>query len=274
MKSGKRKLIFSTSCLIAAFALAVFTVYAWFVQFENVATGGIYSKITSADVISFEIDFYKTTLKDGAYTVEGKIDKSKTDSLKWMPEYEPSFGVGSSKTTAVLADMKLRVSKTGPYTLKATTHSPVYVVEHSANPLDDLRRFEENYLSNVISMWRVKEVQLKTVETNEEIKQVPDKFSETDIAEEYNFITAKDAGGKTFRNYFDGENDAYKKSNQVVLYPCEVDEDETGHYYYLIDYMPEQISALYAIMLQNFPAASLSEEIKFNQDIIFEIGKK
>ena len=313
MKAGKKRLIFSTSCLIAAFALAVFTAYAWFVQFENVAAGGMNAKITSEDVISFEIDFYEVSLKtvteDGTqkeyYQVFGDKIKpghkdNKNDPHKWMPDYEPGLGV-SEKTTAVLAHMKLRVSKSGTYTLKATTNSPVYVVKHTENnPTKDLKDFEENYLSNVISMSWVDKTKVtpKTVTTDEGHKEIPDTFPKTAIGTDYNFIkTATDENGNLVNNYFDGETyedeqgntifkDEAKKSKDVYLYddasapsaPYTVDVaeseiDEEIDFYYFIDYMPEQIIALYYVMLRNFDEASLDEEITFNQDIMFEIGR-
>ena len=256
MKHGKVKILFSLMCLIAALALAVFTVYAWFFNVENVKTNGIDAVITTGDVIDFEITYYYTTSEDSqTYTRGKKIEPSSwpeetTESdkrFKIMKDYSPRAVTDHSTDTAVLIDIKITFSSTadGSYPLKANVpHSDVYNI-------NDFTEFtEQNYLSNVVYIQRV------TGSGN--------TYSLT--GNQMSFV----------KDTFDGDDDGKKIESSIQLYTHTVGA-KTAQLYFIMDYKPEQIMALYTIMLtakhDSFKAATLTTKIRFLEDITFEIGK-
>lgn len=259
-KLGKAKILISVLCLAAALTLAVFTVYAWFVQFTQVKANGVDSVITSGDVLTFTIDYYYTTSEDGEeYIIGDKIepDTKDGDKLK-MHDYTPSLGT-TTITTGVLVDLKLTFSKTGTFNLTAKTSSTEV---YDAEDFDNFTK--KNYLSNIISLKKVNTANGATITTD-------DEFSVSNDATQYQF----------FSENFTGEDDKDKKKSSVELpdyttAPLTFDSDGKQieqHIYYLLDYMPEQIGSMYTVLLQKFDQARLDTQIFFQHDIFFEIGK-
>ena len=260
MKPGRSKLIFSAFSLAVALALAVFTVYAWFIKFENVAATGIKTSITSNDVIDFTIDYYYTTHDSEnatSYQIGSKIDLK--DNKRAMRPYSPLLE-DLAESTAVLLVLTITFSRAGDYVLTAkATHG------NEAYSETDFNKYTgNNYLSNVV-YWRKLE--------DEAVNWTDKTLSVDEGLTEFNFIS----------KYFDGINDKGKKSGSVQLLPTyavasgATGKTQTHQIYFLMDYMPQQISSLYFIMLELFPKAeglSLNTQITFEQDIIFEVGKK
>ena len=260
MKLGKKKLVFSTLCLIAALSLAVFTVYAWLIQFKNVATTGIKTQLASGDVISCDISYYYTTSKDGtSYTLaEQEITPEGSEQMT-MNDFVPVL-TGDEEPTAVLMHLRVKFARPGNYYLLAkATHTDVYG--------DTFQNFiKANYLSNVVYFQRI---------AKENINLENRTFSIDEEETQYSFIMDKDGANQ----YFDSEDDASKKNSSVKLLSYPVAEGKTGEneehdIYYLLDYMPQQISSMYTVMLELFPKeADWNTLIHFKQDLIFEIGK-
>ena len=262
MKSGKLKIAFSSLCLVAALALAIFTVYAWFVENDKTKTNGIDTDITSGDVRNFEIDYYFATSEDGkAFTIGKKIDPKLAN--KMMEDFTPP--IANETHTAMLLDFKLKFSKSGEYNLKAkTTHSGAYNDVNSNGIIDFDEYIQNNYLSNVVYFRHISESNIQPYV----------KFTVDSNATKYNFIT--NAEGEIV--YFNGENDDAKKNTSVDLPSYTVAEGTADgrehHIYYVMDYMTLQIDSMYSIMLQRYPEkANLSTKIQFKQDIIIEIAK-
>lgn len=261
MKLGKAKLIFSIVSLVAAFALAAFTAYAWFLSFTDVSTSGIDSLITSGDVLSFDIDYYYTESEDGThFTIGDKVlPDNQDEGRRNMPDHKPSLESNGSTQTAVLLDMRLTFSKSGEFVMDAKTRSTdVYASVF-------LNYISKNYLSNVVYIR-----DLDKDDVNFQSKE----FTVSMNAKEHDFIT-RDGG----TSYFDGDRDDLKKNPSFQLITYTVAEDATGaanehHIYFLIDYMSQQINSMYSIMLRLFPKdADLNTRIKFLNDIFFVIGR-
>lgn len=258
-KLGKAKILISVLCLAAALTLAVFTVYAWFVQFTQVKANGVDSVITSGDVLTFAIDYYYTSSEDGEeYDIGDKIepDTKDGDKLK-MHKYEPSLSTSGATETAVLVDLKLTFSKTGTFNLTAKTSS---TAAYDDSTFDNF--IENNYLSNIIYLRKIDTItpyQTFTISSGDEY---PDQLK---------FVTGN----------FDGKDDNDKKKPSIELpeyttTPLTFDSDGKQieqHIYYLIDYMPQQINSIYTLLLQKFDEATLTTGIFFQHDIFFEIGK-
>lgn len=266
MKAGKTKLIFSVFCLAAALTLAVFTVYAWFVTFTQVNTNGIDSVITSGDVLSFDIDYYKTSIPNGGtstdeevYVIGDKIEPDKEDGNRLkMPDYKPDLG-NISISTAVLLDLKLTFAKPGIFSLAIKTNNDKAYDDSTFKSFT-----EDNYLSNIVDLRKVESNNNATITTGSQI-------TVSTGATQYKFVSEN----------FTGEND-YSKKDSYVLLPeyttTPLSYDSEGHQieqhiYYLLDYMPQQINSIYTVLLQKFEGATLDTQIFFKHDIFFEIGK-
>lgn len=258
MKYGKAKITFSIICLAAALTFAVFTVYAWFATVIRVTTGGIDAVIVSGDVISFDITYYYTSSEDGTNFQIGNEIKKNSNGQWAMNEYTPRLDDNNASSTAVLIDIKLTFSNEDDFklTAKATHGNEPYKNEWTYNDY-----ISKNYLSNVIFMQKIDSVSGNT-------------FSVSNTATHYNFITDFDEEIGYFNNYFDGDNDSAKKNAFIDLLTFNVSDIEKEYdFYYLIDYIPQQVSSMYAIMLQRYDDATLTTQIEFLQDIFFEIGK-
>lgn len=258
MKHGKVKILFSIMCLIAALALAVFTVYAWFVTFEFVKTNGIDAVIITPDVIDFKITYYYAESEDGKeFKIGDKIpfttwpDDNQSVAVLKMKEYEPRAVAVHNTDTAVLIAMEITFSSAadGVYPLKANVHhDDVYKI-------DNFNNFTKaNYLSNVVQIH-------KAEPKNGEIYTIAADNWQSFIKETYN-----------------GENnDNGKRKDFIQLETCEISGAAVVYLNFIMDYMPEQIMALYNIMINaedpSFVGAMLDTNIRFLHDIVFEIGK-
>ncbi|MCH5163800.1 MAG: hypothetical protein J1F36_02155 [Clostridiales bacterium] len=296
MKYGKKQIIFSSACLVAAIALAIFTVYAWFTTNEKVRSDGINASIVSGDVLSFDVTYYNLTYhapskdenKELYYKVEDKVDRYKFDKdddeeeeseAPIMPDYRPDFGL-YNETTAVLMDIQITFAKTGNFYLKLnTTSNEVY------NSSSFKKYIEDNNLSNVVYFQEV------LVDDNNS-NDFPLTTSSDDFklskgsqftlkAPEYSFLT-KD---NDIYNYFDGLEDSKKKDPSIefrgdtaknYIVPTATGKETVYHFYYIMDYIPDQITSLYSLLLHFFSdetELTLSTPIIFRYDMLFEIGK-
>lgn len=242
MKSGKFRIIASVCCLVAAIALAAFTVFAWFTTINTAKTNGITTETTSGDVAKFEVAAYKATSTDGkTYTKGERLEDAR------MEDYTPRSTGDTGSTTAVILEITFKFNysddnKTIP--LNATlNHDDVYKTDSFGNFIG------QNYLSNAVTL--------------KSLSGEHDSTEYTVGSKNYSFVTEAFVGD-------DNDIGRIVKTKKIDDITYNTADD---YAYILMDYNADYINALYAIMLNKWPKeASLSTRIEFAPDIIFVLG--
>lgn len=249
MKSAKLRILFSVICLVAAVALAAFTVYAWFTTRSEAEANLLDGTTTSGDITQFNVNTYYATTLDGHTYAKGE----KTENMK---DYTPRHVGATGSETAILIELEMTFSEAREYQLSAVVrHSDPYPDwNSSSHDEQSFNKFiEKNYLSNAV--------------TFRDAALNGDGLYECDTrATLHTFYTVGEG--------YDGTDDDRKRVNKIDFNPMEItDISQTKTVYFVMDYSVEYISSLYTIMLQKYPDnANLSTQILFLQDITFTLG--
>lgn len=244
MKSGKFRIIASVCCLVAAIALAAFTVFAWFTTVNTAKTNGIETQTTSGDVVTFSVLAYQASSTDGTdYTLlDEEVD---TD----MKDYTPRTADFSGSDTAMILAINIKFNENhsqNTYNLSAQlNHTNTYPAPETFESFTD-----ENYLSNAITFRSV-------VPKGNEANTYTLSTEDTNI---YSFVKDVTINDKSV---------VFLKENNIANIEY---EENAQTVYFVMDYNADYISALYTYMIGKYTEATINTEIKFKHDIIFKLG--
>ncbi len=265
MKTNRARLIISIVCLVLALAIAGGAVYAWFVSHLTAKTNGFETQVTSGDV-ELTITLYHATSENGTDFKEGnEIILGSSDTAGKMDKYTPRTGNISGTTTAILIQLEVTYLSDGDYTISAHPQSKTALNADECTCADVAEAdkpfhlfTEHNLLSNVVYFQQV---------TPKSSGADNKDFSLAEKSDEQKFVA--------FNDQTDYGN--IEKDTVTLITENGVVAEKQVTYYFIFDYLPDNINNLYSYMLsQNgggFDKATLNTTLDFNQDITLTIGK-
>lgn len=298
MNRSKLRLIMSVISLIAACALAIATVYAWFYTNETAKTDGIETQTTTGDVVYFNITaFYAESVDGKTFKYVPATDESNAagdpssqaaDSSGdfQMHPYRPRVGDSTGTTTAIILKMQFQISVDGDFELRACLNSDDVFAPNFGGFT------EKNHLSNAVYLQELATPDDEKTDSHLEINDTD--YTVVDDTQQ-TFLQVKnfsDTLSENIKNYNDNKlkNTKLDLKTYTNLKANDISNDKDYYVrYYIMDYKPDYISSLYNMMLSatndetlnsfsdgdaaSFKAATLNTTIQFKKDIYFTLGR-